>query len=571
MALLVAYPLAFSLLYPLTATWDRPAYLRLIQFDALVFLGNAALLFWAGRHYRRMQMRRAAAACAVLLVTQLLTSGAALAQHPLLGTHGVVPASLLLYGAIYTGSVWGLSLIVPLGRWGVRHWLRLIADGLLVMTVADLVVYVLITLTAADRYDPLLITLHRFRLVSTLGASAWYLLAYRRLVADLGGGGRFWALGLASMVATDILLFGAALAVSSQGSDWFLGIVIPTWMLHQSCWAIGLERAVQHPIVWHAEPQVIRPVPLQFAWIGPVLQGGLLLCIVGLMLVAPSASVIFWLICAIVSREVLARYEREYFLQRELAANAALTQLNEQITQIADAAQREADEINQQAEAVTTAIEHIQHDARMPVLTLEHLQQHMAEPYRATMAAHVHQLNQLLGQLVGYARASLLPLQRAPLDLDALLAEVHIASLPLFAERGVQLERRSTVRPMHVLGHHDALVRVVWNLLANALYATPTGGTVTLEVQRDPAQDGWLRIAIRDQGPGVPTALVTTIFRGGVSRRGSSGLGLQIVRELMEAMQGRYGVEPAAPRGSSFWIALPIVETPQWPTTTPSS
>ncbi|MFO7895226.1 MAG: ATP-binding protein, partial [Longimicrobiales bacterium] len=101
--------------------------------------------------------------------------------------------------------------------------------------------------------------------------------------------------------------------------------------------------------------------------------------------------------------------------------------------------------------------------------------------------------------------------------------------------------------------------QVLDNLMGNALKFTPRGGTVTLTA--GPGDDGWVRIAVADTGPGIPAGDRERIFDrfrqlDGGDRRGV-GLGLTIARAIVEAHGGAIGVESEPGRGATFWFTLP--------------
>lgn len=111
-----------------------------------------------------------------------------------------------------------------------------------------------------------------------------------------------------------------------------------------------------------------------------------------------------------------------------------------------------------------------------------------------------------------------------------------------------------------VLGDEPRLRQVVMNLLANARVHTPEGTSVVASLARD-GDD--VVLTVEDDGPGIPTELVGSLFerfaRGDSSRSrraGSTGLGLAIVRAVVEAHHGAVDVE-SAPRATRFTVRLP--------------
>jgi signal transduction histidine kinase/CheY-like chemotaxis protein len=116
-------------------------------------------------------------------------------------------------------------------------------------------------------------------------------------------------------------------------------------------------------------------------------------------------------------------------------------------------------------------------------------------------------------------------------------------------------------------GDPERLQQVVWNLLSNAVKFTPAGGTVTTTVT---ARDGVIRVAVEDTGAGVAPDLLPHVFerfRQGDSSttrsHGGLGLGLAIVRHLVEAHGGSVDVRSAGVgRGATFSFQLPVVAQP---------
>jgi signal transduction histidine kinase len=156
------------------------------------------------------------------------------------------------------------------------------------------------------------------------------------------------------------------------------------------------------------------------------------------------------------------------------------------------------------------------------------------------------------------------PYERVALDevVDDVMSAHGIA-----AERaGVALQAELPAHPVRVIGSDRALVRVLSNLVANAIAHTPAGGTVTLAVGVD--QEGaWARVD--DTGVGIDAADLPRVFD--VAYRGSndrvprsdsslpsgSGLGLAIAAGLVRAHRGSLSARNLA-RGARFEVRLPL-------------
>jgi signal transduction histidine kinase len=113
------------------------------------------------------------------------------------------------------------------------------------------------------------------------------------------------------------------------------------------------------------------------------------------------------------------------------------------------------------------------------------------------------------------------------------------------------------------------LAQVVGNLLENALRYAPTG-LIALSAAPLPPDGQMVRIEVKDRGPGIPAAeqgrVWDRFFRGsgvaGLNVARGSGIGLAVVKTLVEAQGGRVGLESAPGRGSCFWLEIPAATDP---------
>ncbi|MBK7859118.1 MAG: response regulator [Archangiaceae bacterium] len=150
-------------------------------------------------------------------------------------------------------------------------------------------------------------------------------------------------------------------------------------------------------------------------------------------------------------------------------------------------------------------------------------------------------------------------LERGELDL-AQVAEATIDELrPLAEAGGLTLELGTPPPTQPVVGDRARLRQVVANLVGNAIKFTPPGGRIIVRTEEKP---GALRTGVTDTGPGIAPDSVPELFnrftraRSGSAKVGS-GLGLMIVRQIVEAHGGKVGVDTAVGQGSTFWFTLP--------------
>ncbi len=144
-------------------------------------------------------------------------------------------------------------------------------------------------------------------------------------------------------------------------------------------------------------------------------------------------------------------------------------------------------------------------------------------------------------------------------DLATLLSAAAELTRPTFEARHLRLERRWT-QPLPARADPDQFAQVVVNLLQNAARYAPDGGTVTLSAE---GRDDTILVSLANGGEGIPAEdlphLFERFYRVEKSRDralGGAGIGLAIVKQLVEGWGGRVGAESAAGR-TRFWFSLP--------------
>jgi len=173
---------------------------------------------------------------------------------------------------------------------------------------------------------------------------------------------------------------------------------------------------------------------------------------------------------------------------------------------------------------------------------------------------------QLISDILDVSRivSGKLHLEVRPLELASTIAAALDTVRPSADAKGVVLVSSLEPAGMPVSGDPDRLQQVVWNLLANAIKFTPRGGRVELRLRR---ANTHAEVVVEDTGPGIPRAFLPHVFErfrqaDGSSTRahGGLGLGLAIVRHLVEAHGGTVRAENAAEgTGSVFTVRLPIM------------
>ena len=141
-------------------------------------------------------------------------------------------------------------------------------------------------------------------------------------------------------------------------------------------------------------------------------------------------------------------------------------------------------------------------------------------------------------------------------DLKATATSIVAALAPWALERGRVLALTGTDNPVYVQGNADAIEDAIRNLIENAVTHSPLGEEVTIEV----LADGLVNVV--DRGPGVPVDLRDRIFerfwRGRSVETAGVGLGLAIVRKIMEAHRGTAEVRNNSNQGAIFTLTFAL-------------
>lgn len=165
-------------------------------------------------------------------------------------------------------------------------------------------------------------------------------------------------------------------------------------------------------------------------------------------------------------------------------------------------------------------------------------------------------LNRIVGDLLDFARPY--EAERAPIELEPIIASaVEAASSATNAQVKVVTEFAQELPRFVVDGH---LVRqAVVNLVVNAIQAMPKGGTVTVRVSAEKKNGSSLaRIEVADEGVGISPATEKHIFQPFFTTKATgTGLGLAVVKRIVDAHHGEISVRSGAGVGTTFTVTLP--------------
>lgn len=264
--------------------------------------------------------------------------------------------------------------------------------------------------------------------------------------------------------------------------------------------------------------------------------------------------------------EVAAFAEKNVELVQQLRElNASLEEKVAERTQelaAANARLRELDRLK------SKFVSNVSHELRSPITSLRGFLELMKinpakqEQYLALMNAQVDLLGRYIEEILELSR---LEQQRehlvfAPLDFNPLVASVVATYQPQAEAAGLRLIFRPDPGPLQVRGNEEELAHLVVNLVANAVNYTPEG-SITVITQADP---GGVQFVVQDTGIGIPDEDLPHIFerfyRGQnaiQSQIRGTGLGLGIVKEIVQLHGGTIQVDSQVGRGTIFRVWLP--------------
>lgn len=182
-------------------------------------------------------------------------------------------------------------------------------------------------------------------------------------------------------------------------------------------------------------------------------------------------------------------------------------------------------------------------------------------------------MQDLVGDLLELSRLeNVLPGQGIKLErihLVSLIQEAWQGIKPMADHKSVRVEMGSAdpdSPPLFINADRTRMHRALLNLFDNALRHSPVGGLITVDLR---CSNDWIRIGIRDQGPGLSEQdlehMFERFYRGDASRfrqqRGGSGLGLAIVQQIILAHGGWVSGENDDVGGARFELRLPLTKT----------
>ena len=210
----------------------------------------------------------------------------------------------------------------------------------------------------------------------------------------------------------------------------------------------------------------------------------------------------------------------------------------------------------------------VSHEFRTPLTGIQGFSEMMRDEeltvaqmreYAGDINKDAQRLNRLINDMLDLDRleAGLMTMKAEPVDLNRIVADAAATAAGRAARHSIQLDLDDALPKL--TGDVDRLTQVVTNLLSNAIKYSPDGGAVELRT-RGGAQT--VLLTVRDHGIGIPAAQLEKIFERysrieTISTQGT-GLGLPIVRQIVQLYRGRVWATSEPGEGSVFHVQLPV-------------
>ncbi len=214
------------------------------------------------------------------------------------------------------------------------------------------------------------------------------------------------------------------------------------------------------------------------------------------------------------------------------------------------------------------------HELRTPLTSIRSFAEILLEPrpisdetqgeFLAIIVKESERLSRLVGEVLDLSRLESGELRLLLCDFDArdvvrdAMDAVHGEAL----RRGVEFEATLGDDPVPLFADRDRIQQVLVNLLGNAVKFSPDGSTVRVQFEAATTA-GFVRMSVRDEGPGVAAEDLTRIFdryyqgRTSRTRIEGTGLGLAICHEIAQAHRARVWAEGGSGAGATFVFELP--------------
>jgi signal transduction histidine kinase len=277
---------------------------------------------------------------------------------------------------------------------------------------------------------------------------------------------------------------------------------------------------------------------------------------------------------SVMTREQLELASVEQVQELQTALRQVNAQLEQRVAERTRELQQAYKRLTELDRLKTNFVSNVSHELRTPLTKIKGFQVLLAagdlgtlseeqQQAVAVMGRGVQELERLIGDLIQFATGARgeMSLHLVPIDVVALTESVVAASTDKARRRGVHLAMHASPSVGKAVGDAERVRWVLNQLLDNAVKFTPSGGHVTVSAGRVGDRVRW---SVADTGPGIPEDKLGELFEafhqldGSATRKqGGTGLGLALVKMIVEAHDAHVQVETGVGEGSRFSFDLP--------------
>lgn len=248
-----------------------------------------------------------------------------------------------------------------------------------------------------------------------------------------------------------------------------------------------------------------------------------------------------------------------------------VTQRTSELAQQKEEIASQAEKLKEMDQIKSRFFSNISHEFRTPLALIkgpadkiiQTTQEANTRQHSQLILNNTQRLLKLINQLLDFSKleSGKMVLQPRAGNFNAFLKNIVHSFELLAAQKQVTLDLQLPTQEVAYVFDHDKLEKVFFNLLSNALKFTQKNGTVRLQVEKK--EDG-LHIKLTDTGIGIPQQSLPFVFDRFYQVDGSqtrefegTGIGLSLVKELLELHEGSISVDSKPNQGTTFWIQLP--------------
>jgi signal transduction histidine kinase len=258
-----------------------------------------------------------------------------------------------------------------------------------------------------------------------------------------------------------------------------------------------------------------------------------------------------------------------------LEAPSSTRDLDEQLDRVIDKVKKVCEKLQEQERDLLradqlAAVGHlaagVAHEIRNPLTGIKFLIEAALSPHKSTplstedlrlVQQEIIRMERTIQELLDFARKP--QLDRRSHDLKSLLMEATAITRGRAAVKPVSIRVDAPSSPIAAEIDHDQILSLLTNLLLNSIDATPPGGEVLLGI--DSAPNGFFKIEVVDNGPGIDPAIANRLFTPFATTKSTgTGLGLTIAHRIAHDHGGTLAASNRPQGGACFTLTLPITE-----------